>query len=109
MYIHTQTEGTFTGAFSFQGSGSDSDKACAYGSRFTAQMTPDGRVTTLYLDDPLTGSFFGCSPTTDRRSAGTVTSTAIRFEVTDRPTCQDLSGRVREFDRTFTISVVRPQ
>jgi len=108
MNIGAQTAGTFTGGVTVQGVDPVSDKQCTFVSGFTAQMTPDGTVTSLHLNAPFIG--VGCAQPTDTVvTRGTVTSTTIRFEIADRPTCQDPGGRTREFDRTLTLSVRRVQ
>ena len=113
MYVSTQTDGTFTGGVSFQGVDPRSDKACIGSSAgFTAQMTPDGTVTSLRL---IPGLSLGiCAPLADMSVSGSVTSTTIRFEITDRAMCADDvptydRGPHREFERTVTISVRRVQ
>jgi hypothetical protein len=107
MNIGAQSGGTFTGGVTVQGVDPVSDKQCTFVTGFTAEMTPDGTVTSLHLNAPFVGA--GCTPTTGTTVRGTVTSTTIRFEITDRPTCQDPGGRTREFDRTLTLSAKRVQ
>jgi hypothetical protein len=113
MYVSTQTDGTFTGGFTLQGVDPRSDRACTTsGAAFTAQMTPDGTVTSLHLNRALFVG--GCTPMGDATVRGSVTSTTIRFEITDRARCPedpgpDAHGPEREFDRTLTVSVLRLQ
>jgi len=110
-YVSTQTEGTFTGSFTLQGVDPRSDRACTTsGTGFTAQMTPDGTVTSVRLNRAVSAGL--CTPTGEATGRGSVTSATIRFEITDRAMCAedprpDNRAPDREFDRTLTLSVLR--
>jgi len=73
---------------------------------FGTSGTPGG--TGAFAGDVVFG-VEGCAPTTNTTVAATAADDAIRFEITDRPTCKDPGGTAREFDRTLTLSVRRVQ
>jgi hypothetical protein len=100
-----QTSGMFSGGVGVQGQGSDSDRQCTYTFDFTAQMTPDGTITS-FSPSP-TFRTQDCSAGSDASFSGTVTSTAIRIVMKDRGTCRGATGRAIDTDRTLTISVIR--
>jgi hypothetical protein len=107
MNIPTQADGAFSGLVELQGVDPRSDKQCTYSSAFSAQMTADGTVTSFHLERSFLGG--DCTPAGQATVRGTATSTSIRLEITDRPTCKDPAGQLREFDRTLTLGVHRPQ
>jgi hypothetical protein len=123
MDVVAQTGGTFAADVGFNGVGSR-EPPCTYGFTFTATMRPDGTITDFRMD-----SGFGmgsCTPVSALTVSGTVTSTDMKIgdgpyqrflhlelTITDRAMCHDIFGlmrdfeRVRETDRTLTISLLR--
>jgi hypothetical protein len=103
LSVQAQQGGTFSGGVAMQGGGSNSDKQCTYNFSFAALMTPDGTVTSFRPDKMFLTD--DCTPVSDASVGGNASSTAIRIDVTDRATCRDLFGRLRDTDRILTITV----
>jgi hypothetical protein len=103
--VQAQSGGAFSGGVSMQGGGSNSDKQCTYSFSFTAVMTQDGVVTSFRPDKTFVTD--DCAPVSEMSVSGNATSTAIRVELRDRATCRDFLGRVRDTDRSLTVSVTR--
>jgi hypothetical protein len=105
LNIQTQSEGFLTGSFELQGVSQDSGKQCTYFSRFTAQITSDGTISSFRPEQSFVTS--SCTPVSDATFSGTATSTGIHIKMTDRAACQDSSGRSRDTDRTLNMWVTR--
>lgn len=106
MRVTAQTAGMFSGDAGIQGQGADSDRRCTYSFFFSAQMTPDGTITS-FTPNP-TFRTNDCTPGSESRfGGGTASSTAIRIVMTDRATCRDALGRPRDTDVNLTVSVTR--
>ena len=74
-------------------------------------MRPDGTISDFRMDGGL--GVGTCTPLSAPTVSGTVTNTDIKITITDRAMCHDIFGLVRDFervrdtDRTLTISVNR--
>ena len=110
VWVDSQSDGTFSGGFRSTGGGSR-EPPCTFSSTFTAQIRPDGTITSFRMDYPL---FAGaCTPSSDTIINGTATHSEIRIVMTDRATCldwrvvrRDLVPRQDTY-RLVTISVKR--
>jgi hypothetical protein len=100
----SQTGGSFSGLLGVKGTGA-AEKDCTFGSSFTGDMSADGTITGFRVDRPYVAG--DCTPLSDPTFRGTVTSSAILITMTDLAMCRDGSGRMRDTDRTLTISVAR--
>jgi hypothetical protein len=76
-------------------------------------MKSDGTITDFRID-----GVFGvgtCTPVSDATISGTVTNADMHITISDRAMCRDIFGAVRDFnrvrdtDRTLTLSVSRVQ
>ena len=88
------------------GSGSRA-KHCAWATYFSAEMAPDGTITSVRFRP---GFATLCWPMSDATFAGgTATRAAIRFTMRDYGSCRVDSGlgwAPRDADRTITVSVI---
>jgi hypothetical protein len=103
--ISAQQEGEFSGSMSWQGSGADSDKHCAFGGTFTGVMASD-RSFTLRLNH--NGNTLFCQRVSGESVfTGTLTADGLLAgQMTDRAACSSIEGApTREADRTYRFSV----
>jgi hypothetical protein len=85
--VRAQHEGIFTGYGSLRGSSLNSDKQCPDDFAFTAEMTPDGTITSLRTGGPF--RLTDCLAVTDVSfSNGTASATGFRIVMTDRALCR---------------------
>jgi hypothetical protein len=110
--VRAQTAGTFSGSVGFNGSSIDSDKQCPSGFAFTAEMVPEGTITSLRPNAAF-GSSSECLSVSDASfSNGTASSTGFTIVMTDHALCRwpPFDARnppIRQTDRTFTVVVDR--
>jgi hypothetical protein len=111
LSVRAQTEGTFSGLGGLTGSSLTSDKQCPGSFAFSAEMMPDGTITSFRPDRPFGTS--ECMPVSEVSfSSGTAGSAGFRIEVTDHAMCRwpPLDARnpfIRDTDRTFTMSITQ--
>jgi hypothetical protein len=109
MSVRAQAEGTFSGSMGLNGSSMSSDKQCPGSFGFTAEMTPEGVITSFRADRRL-GSHECTAMSDPAFTSGTASSSGFRMAMTDRALCRwpaedSRNPPVRETDRTFTLSI----
>ena len=105
LLVQQQTAGAFSGVATIKGGGSSSDKQCTWQFFFTAQISPDGTLTSFLPSNGKTFVTEDCTPVSQATFSGTSTDAAIRITMTDRATCKDFFGQSRDTNRTLTMSV----
>jgi hypothetical protein len=105
MDVREQTGGTFSGFMHVEGGSGDSGRHCSWESLFTAQVAPDGTITSFRPERDFGG---GCTVLlSDASGSGTATSTTMQIKLMQHATCPDAFGQPRDTDRTLSIVVGR--
>ena len=111
--VNSHTARTIAASVGFNGSSMNSDKECGRGFSFSAEIGPDGRITSALIPS---ASFSSeeCDATSDPAfGGGSVSATGFTIVLTDSSMCRwpplldPRNPKVKATDRTFTVVIDR--